>query len=114
MADQNQFKFIRSIPYLNTLFNPSGKAESLQYWREHIISTMYVIFVIFGFIAYVPSVYFAITGQIWLLAIVDTIAYASIVFVHLSNRFSFTFKAYFILFIFYPVHILSNFVLVAV
>ncbi len=101
MADQDKLKLIHLISYFKILFNPSGKAESLQYWREHIVSTMYAIFVVFGFIAYVPSVYLAIANQIWVLAIVDTIAYASIVFIHLSNRFSFKFRVYFILFMFY-------------
>jgi signal transduction histidine kinase len=60
--------------------------EGLQFWREKIYRSLSLTFVIFGFLAYVPSVYLAVHLQIWSVTVLDTIVYFLVVSLFLFRQ----------------------------
>lgn len=69
--------------------------------RERFIHQIFTLFIIVGFLAYVPSVYFAVLHNLWPIAIVDTIVYGSIFGIFFSRKFSYYFRtSYFLLMVY--------------
>ncbi|TVR55654.1 MAG: sensor histidine kinase [Spirochaetaceae bacterium] len=55
---------------------------------EHVLTDFFRLFAVIGFVAYVPSMWGAISSRLWAIAVVDTIAYAVIVYAALSRGLS--------------------------
>ena len=55
---------------------------------EHVLTRFFRFFAVIGFIAYVPSMWGAISSRLWAIAVVDTVAYAVIVYAALSRGLS--------------------------
>lgn len=98
MADERNATLItRIFPKIQSLFADSDEIRDLQYWREKQLDFMYAIFSIFGLIAYIPSVFMAAAEGFWIIVLVDTIIYGSIVCIHFSKNVSFLFKTGFLM-----------------
>lgn len=85
--------------------NTTNSREDLQYWRQRILDAIYTIFFYCGFIAYIPSIYVAITEDAWVIAVVDTVVIGAVFVIHLTEWFSFTVKVYLLLFFLYLIAI---------
>lgn len=57
-----------------------NKTDALSHWRERIVAVIFTVFLLFGGVSYIPSVYLAIHEGKWLIAVVDTLAYAMILY----------------------------------
>jgi len=68
-------KRYRSAPSL-----AQNKTDALSHWREHIVAVIFTVFLLFGGLSYIPSVYLAIHDGEWLIAIVDTLAYGMVLY----------------------------------
>lgn len=84
---------------LNTYITPefNKPEDGLAYWQEKLI--LYIVMVIFLFaaIAYFPSVYLSIEVDLWSIAIVDTIVYATLIYIFFKKELHYRKKLYFIL-----------------
>ncbi len=60
--------------------------ESTREHIDHVLARFFGYFAVFGFIAYVPSMWGAVSAQLWSVAVVDTVAYAIVVYAAMSRR----------------------------
>ncbi len=75
------------LAHLKKLLEVSDEAHSnkIEYWQERILKVLLMSTMLLGMIAYVPSVYFAIKENYWLLAVIDTVVYAWMIYLCLSK-----------------------------
>ncbi len=94
------------LSYFNRLVkHPELSDDNLLYWRERILFAIYTTFVLLGFIVYCPSVYLAAKHGVWLIVLVNTFAYVSLLTIYFLKKLSFHFRAIYILAIFYIIGI---------
>lgn len=77
----------------------AASAHGLEQIRELIFKRLLLAFIILGFIAYVPSVVLAVINELWLITIVDTIAYLLILFFAVKSSVKTEIKVLFVLLI---------------
>lgn len=85
-------KKIQSLP---------GREEGLEFWRQKIYYFLSLAFVIFGLIAYIPSLVISIYHELWGVAILDSAVYALIIVLFLVKSIPFEVRVHGLLFIIY-------------
>lgn len=100
-------EILRSIIYFagKKLNYPETDNDDLTYWRERIVLAIYLVFALIGFLACIPSLYFAVIEEKWWITIVDIISYAAVLYFLFSGRHSFNIRALFLLLIVYGIGI---------
>lgn len=82
----------RYIPY------PKDKADGdFEFWKIRILYFLILGLLIFGTLAYIPSLIISILTKVWLIAIVDSFFYLLVIYIGLDNRLSARAKTLFIL-----------------
>ena len=83
--------YLYTSPVINTY------EHGLSYWREKVL--LKVIYILFysGLVAYIPSVILAFLHDLWLIIIVDTLAYASLIYLYYNKILTVRFRAQVIL-----------------
>ncbi|MFL5730653.1 MAG: hypothetical protein ACJ75J_14290, partial [Cytophagaceae bacterium] len=79
---------IKKTSIFKSIFSPavSSKQDRVTYWRERIYYSLAMALCIFGFIAYVPSVYLSVKEDLWSVAILDTLVLAGIVSIFIFKK----------------------------
>lgn len=99
------------IADMKSLLVYSGEVRDIQYWQEKILSAIYFILSVLGMFVYIPSVYMAFTNELWLVIVIDSLAYVSIVAICFAKELSFRFKTFFILSSMYLIGISMQFLI---
>ena len=98
MAVEKNKNFITKIfPKIQPFLVDSGEIKDLQYWREKQLNFVFLIFSLFGLVAYIPSTYAAADQGFWNLVILNTLIYGSLLFLHFYKTFSFLVKTSFLI-----------------
>jgi two-component sensor histidine kinase len=66
--------------------------NTLDELRQNFVNTILKILSAIGFVAYLPSMYYAIVEKIWVIAVIDTLAYLLIVLVAFIKKINVTVK----------------------
>lgn len=80
--------------FRRTLFSAQADLENIQNWREHVLSKILLILVVLGSFVAVPSVLVALSERLWLVALIDVIALASVVTIWRKHSLSFLIRAW--------------------
>jgi signal transduction histidine kinase len=80
---------------------PIGEHDGLEFWRQKIYYFVSLALVIFGFIAYIPSVALSFYHDLWQVALLDTIAYSLLLVLFFGRSIPFTIRVFALLFIIY-------------
>lgn len=62
--------------------------DGLQYWREKILLYIIYVIIVFALVAYIPSVILSFFSKLWLIAIVDTVAYTALLYLFFRKSLS--------------------------
>ncbi|PKP08458.1 MAG: hypothetical protein CVU09_15560 [Bacteroidetes bacterium HGW-Bacteroidetes-4] len=76
----------------NKEFKP---ADGINFWREKILNSLLLVFVVFGFFAYLLGVYLSIENNFISIAVADTLAYCFLIWLFLSNQVRLVHRMYF-------------------
>ena len=86
-------------------------SDPLTFWRERILFLICFIAVVFGPIALVPSLLLAYREGLWIVILVDSLAYIAAVTILIARNASFVVRALVICFIFYALGVCILFIL---
>jgi signal transduction histidine kinase len=78
-----------------------SKSDRVGSWRERIYFSLSLALAIFGFIAYIPSVYLSVKENLWPVIILDTAVYVSLLVLFVFRSIAYLFRVYSLLFIIY-------------
>ncbi len=90
----------KKITDLFELPHPSGKSK-IDYFRQRLLFLLLLGFAIFGFIAYLPSIYFSFVLKYYGIAFLDTLVLGIVFFLLVNKKISFFNKSVGLLSIFY-------------
>jgi signal transduction histidine kinase len=76
----------------NKEFKP---ADGINFWREKILNSLLLVFVVFGFFAYLLGVYLSIENNFISIAVADSLAYGLLLWLFLSNQVRLVHRMYF-------------------
>jgi PAS domain S-box-containing protein len=80
--------------YIGNLTTPKNCSRlGIRYWQERILLNLLFAATVMGFVVYFPSVGLSIKEHLYVVAILDTLIYIFVVFLLLSSRISYTFRA---------------------
>ena len=96
-VEKNKNLITKMFPEIQPFLGDSGEIKNLQYWREKQLNFVYLIFSLFGLVAYIPSTYAAAGQGFWNLVILNTLIYGSVLFFHFYKTFSFLVKTLFLI-----------------
>ena len=86
-------------------------SDPLTFWRERILFLICFIAAVFGPIALVPSLLLAYSEGLWIVILVDSLAYMAAVTILIARNASFVVRALVICFIFYALGVCILFIL---
>jgi diguanylate cyclase (GGDEF)-like protein/PAS domain S-box-containing protein len=86
-------------------------SDPLTFWRERILFLICFIAVVFGPIALVPSLLLAYSEGLWIVILVDSVAYMAAVTILIARNASFVVRALVICFILYALGVCILFIL---
>ncbi|MCL4549657.1 MAG: HAMP domain-containing histidine kinase [Bacteroidetes bacterium] len=89
-------KLIRKISkHFNDYTTPISTVprDGLLYWREKILLYIIYVIIVFASIAYIPSIILSVSTELWLAAIVDTVAYVFLLYLFFSKSLSVSTRA---------------------
>ena len=94
---------------LGAIFSKIGHKEvvskGLDYWRERIVLTIYLIFVVIGLFVCIACIWVSImTGEIWI-ALVNVLSYLGFLYCFFSKQCTFRIRAFVLLLIVYCIGI---------
>lgn len=75
-------------------FAPHGDAEDIGNWRQHVLSILLSVVLIFGTVVAIPSVLFALVQDQLTIALIDTIALAWIYFIWFRRALTYRARAW--------------------
>ena len=83
-------RFYKSIKLLTKIIPyPDIKGSpSFVDWKNRLLFVMLIGLVILGFVAYLPSVILSVKQGLWMVAIVDTLVYLTVLYVAFSRKLS--------------------------
>jgi PAS domain S-box-containing protein len=86
-------------------------SDPLTFWRERILFFICFIAAVFGPIALIPSLLLAYSEGLWIVILVDSLAYMAAVTILIARNVSFIMRALFICFILYALGVCILFIL---
>ena len=73
---------------------PGGPAAEVLLWRHRILDGLLATLAVAAFVAYVPGVWLSVVNGLTAIAVLDTVAYAFVVFLAVWRRGPFAFRAW--------------------
>ncbi|MCU4177389.1 sensor histidine kinase [Carboxylicivirga sp. N1Y90] len=67
--------------------------EGITYWRNKVLNSILLLICLFGFIASAFGIYMSIIKEVYIIGIIDSIAYGFLLFLFLNNKLKYTFRA---------------------
>ncbi len=90
-------EFVRNL----ILQNKSERGLSLEYWRNRLFYNTLLIFFPISVLAYIPAMIVSIKTQLWSVAVIDTVAFFSLLTVILNRNITLRFKKNFFIYVLY-------------
>lgn len=83
-------RFYKTIKFLTRIvpYPDIQGSQTFVEWKNRLLFVLLVGLVILGFIAYIPSVILSVLEGLWIVAIIDTLVYLTVLYVAFSRKLS--------------------------
>lgn len=68
--------------------------DGFDYWRERVFRSIILIITIVGLPAYISGVYMSIIHEVYIVAVIDTVVYAALIYLLLFDKIRLKYKVY--------------------
>ena len=83
------FQFLKQLTIPEHLTEQDG----IAYWQEKVLLNILLVTVVIGMFCYIPSCALSIAEGIWIIALVDTLIYISLIYLFFKKKLSYKLRA---------------------